>query len=275
MMSDISSDKKSAQKCRVWLGANQQGFVYPELRPGNLGSTELLSKCNVGVAISGGGLRAASLGIGWLRGLYELGLLQDIRYLSTVSGGSWAATLLFLLPVDSKDPNNSRDIDAQCDTYLGKFLYPEQCSLEKLEALDPQCHAASIADVNFVSSAFRERFIRARDKMVPLTIQQQKRKESCDFWSQAVQKTFFVRRDSDARKDKTASPLTSKLPFLIVNASVEVGGSTGYAPLDFTPLYFGTSFLLDIAVVFEIGSSCYFLGVPNCCCFYCLKFKMI
>jgi len=46
----------------------------------------------LGVALSGGGYRSAIFGYGVLRGLHELGVLQQADYLSVVSGGSWIGT---------------------------------------------------------------------------------------------------------------------------------------------------------------------------------------
>ncbi len=43
------------------------------------------------VAISGGGHRAGNFGMGALLGLEDKGLLQEVDYISTVSGGGWAA----------------------------------------------------------------------------------------------------------------------------------------------------------------------------------------
>jgi hypothetical protein len=152
---------------------------------------------------------------------------------------------MYLLTVDN-DYGDSITRD-QFASYLGEYYEPEQCNIKKLGTLDPQCHAANIADVNFVSIAFRERFISAKERpMIPRIVQTQregrnqyytidtsKSSTSCDFWSQAVKKTFF---SNDHQKSSSTS---SKLPFLIVNASVEIMGSKGFLPLDFTPLYYG------------------------------------
>ncbi len=43
----------------------------------------------IGVAVSGGGIRSASFGLGALQYLEHVGLLRRVRYLSTVSGGSY------------------------------------------------------------------------------------------------------------------------------------------------------------------------------------------
>jgi hypothetical protein len=50
-----------------------------------------LRKFDVGIAFSGGGTRSASATLGQLRGLEQNGWLDRVRYMTAVSGGSWAA----------------------------------------------------------------------------------------------------------------------------------------------------------------------------------------
>jgi hypothetical protein len=50
-----------------------------------------LRKFDVGIAFSGGGTRSASATVGQLRGLEQNGWLARVRYMTAVSGGSWAA----------------------------------------------------------------------------------------------------------------------------------------------------------------------------------------
>ena len=52
-----------------------------------------MNKPNTGVCFSGGGTRAMTATMGQLRALAHLGLIPDIRYISCVSGGSWATTI--------------------------------------------------------------------------------------------------------------------------------------------------------------------------------------
>lgn len=50
----------------------------------------------VGLALSGGGIRSASFCTGVLQGLEEIGVLDKVGYLSTVSGGGYAASWFML-----------------------------------------------------------------------------------------------------------------------------------------------------------------------------------
>jgi hypothetical protein len=55
---------------------------------------QALRKHLVGLALSGGGIRSATFGVGILQGLAKLGLIKRIDYLSTVSGGGYAGAWL-------------------------------------------------------------------------------------------------------------------------------------------------------------------------------------
>eukprot|EP01036_Dinobryon_divergens_P030070 gene30070-39264_t len=72
---------------------------YPEMQvPGFLGFGT--GSKNIGIAISGGGMRAASLTAGWLRGFNCKGVLDDTRYLSVTSGSSWVSMPLISAVAD-------------------------------------------------------------------------------------------------------------------------------------------------------------------------------
>src|SRR6478672_3555734 len=47
----------------------------------------------IGLAISGGGVRSATFGLGLLRGLARAGVLPRLDYLSTVSGGGFVGAM--------------------------------------------------------------------------------------------------------------------------------------------------------------------------------------
>ncbi len=57
----------------------------------------------VGVCFSGGGSRALSAAMGQLRGLKYLNLLEDVFFISSVSGGTWASAAYTYLPLQYDD----------------------------------------------------------------------------------------------------------------------------------------------------------------------------
>lgn len=74
---------------------------------------------NLGICFSGGGSRALTCTWGQILGLTTLGVMQKSRYLSSVSGGTWAASVYTYLPDDISD-----------EDLLGKYYPPGKLSLQ-------------------------------------------------------------------------------------------------------------------------------------------------
>mmetsp|Transcript_4505 Transcript_4505/g.18101 ORF Transcript_4505/g.18101 Transcript_4505/m.18101 type:complete len:646 (-) Transcript_4505:1053-2990(-) len=98
---------------RVWCGASSPGFVYPEQRAGAPKEGAAAAVC-----MAGGGVRAATCALGYLRGLQTAGVMEHyVTHLVTNSGASWCS-----IPYS---------FQAQCstDAFLGPVLPPEELSL--------------------------------------------------------------------------------------------------------------------------------------------------
>lgn len=125
-------------RARTW--ADGQNFKYPE--------TELKSlsdKSDLGVAFSGGGTRSASAVTGQLRGLKKLGLLNRIKYVSAVSGGSWGSGPFTFLP-DRFDE----------DEFLGEHLEPKDITIESLKRIPGKSLLAAVSDSVITDDFFTE-----------------------------------------------------------------------------------------------------------------------
>jgi hypothetical protein len=81
---------------------------------------EALRPTDLGVAFSGGGTRSAAATLGQLRGLRDSGWLEHVRYISAVSGGSWAALPFAYSPLT-------------IDELLGAAELPGDLTLETLD----------------------------------------------------------------------------------------------------------------------------------------------
>ncbi len=76
---------------KLWLPAGGPGgsICFPELDDPDFAVPGLSDKAPTAVCISGGGFRATTLALGWLRALQHLGLLDRVKYLSVISGRCW------------------------------------------------------------------------------------------------------------------------------------------------------------------------------------------
>jgi hypothetical protein len=76
-----------------------------------------------GLALSGGGMRSATYSLGVLQGLARAGMLRDLDYISTVSGGGYLGSSLSALWSPSQDPPPlSRPLGVEADNF--PFQYP-------------------------------------------------------------------------------------------------------------------------------------------------------
>ncbi|MDY6855867.1 MAG: hypothetical protein SWO11_14395 [Thermodesulfobacteriota bacterium] len=73
---------------------------------------------NIGICFSGGGSRALTCAWGQMLGLRTLNLIDKVRYISSVSGGTWASSIYTYLPDNITD-----------DDLLGTYYPPEKLSL--------------------------------------------------------------------------------------------------------------------------------------------------
>ncbi len=62
-----------------------------------------------GIALSGGGIRSASFGLGFLQAMYRHGILRQVDYLSTVSGGSYVGCYLSSSVADCEEGSITLD----------------------------------------------------------------------------------------------------------------------------------------------------------------------
>ena len=87
-LSDVCSEGSPSENKKPVEGSHGTGGVSSgSIEPSDPGAT-------VGLALSGGGIRSACIGLGILQALYRRGVLRHIDYLSTVSGGGYVGAYL-------------------------------------------------------------------------------------------------------------------------------------------------------------------------------------
>ncbi|KIG17649.1 hypothetical protein DB30_02924 [Enhygromyxa salina] len=103
---------------------------------------------NVGVALSGGGSRSAVASMGQLRGLHALGLLDEVRAIAAVSGGSWLSAAWTFLPREFAD-----------EDFLGPYVAdPGELVLVGPERAPPGACLTEVACSNFAHAITRKDF---------------------------------------------------------------------------------------------------------------------
>ena len=90
---------------------------------------DIASKSNVGISFSGGGDRSFTASIGYLAGIHELGVMENIKYMVGVSGGSWATMVYSYYQDDSISD----------DTMLGPVIFPADIVRDDLQEMESGC----------------------------------------------------------------------------------------------------------------------------------------
>ncbi|MGH1426477.1 MAG: hypothetical protein ACRBEE_00945 [Arenicella sp.] len=232
-------------KASVTASTNSQ-YNFPEQ------TTEFLAATtNCGICFSGGGTRAMSAAMGQMRGLNNLGILKNARYISCVSGGSWASSVYTYY---KSGPSNDNEL-------LGTS--PNSSERLTWTLTDWTNNLASYNLAYPATSDFRNTLLGYMDKH-PINMA----------WSYAVRDVFFqpfglddanyfsldsTSVDNALNANKTLQPnwssdnfdiTQSDRPYLIVNGTlmwpIEVGHTVNRVLVQFTPLYTGNPFALQL-----------------------------
>ena len=128
---------------RAWTGFSKLdgSLEFPELA-----LPELRDKKNLGLAFSGGGVRAYTATLGYLRGLLDIGLLQQARYVSGVSGGSWAAAAYTFHDPSAEHTVSGAPVARNDSELLGVYVPPAALGFSELDEMPVRSafHAATI-----------------------------------------------------------------------------------------------------------------------------------
>ena len=109
-------------KYNYWDTQSNPDF-FPEIHSQSHAVPWLLDKKSLGIAFSGGGTRSAAATLGQLRALKISGILDQARYISAVSGGSWASVPYSFLPEENTKCNNQLITE---EAFLAEYIPPEK-----------------------------------------------------------------------------------------------------------------------------------------------------
>eukprot|EP00299_Pterocystis_sp_00344_P012466 c5987_g1_i2.p1 GENE.c5987_g1_i2~~c5987_g1_i2.p1 ORF type:complete len:745 (-),score=180.15 c5987_g1_i2:40-2244(-) len=244
---DLKVIQSPTLEVQVWANVTDATFVHPELSETEFGMSSLKAKPNFGVAASGGGIRAAAFQLGAFRALRTIGVMDKIRYISSVSGGGWtSAPYIFKRPAN--EPTGIDD-----DEFLGPYLPPNECSIEKLL----NNTAGSLVYTLSHSASVFETYVAVMLEMTG------KKRFAAAAWEQGVAQMVLAPYSLSSGKcimavENFTSPALQKLidqnagiqvirvpkdkPFPIFNAVIRDDDDPyRFAPFEFTPLYSGAA----------------------------------
>lgn len=200
----------------------QPGAKWPELE-----IPEIANRPSTAICFSGGGSRAFLSAIGLIAGLKELDLMDQVQYITGVSGGFWAASVYVYSQLDISD-----------DELLGKILPPEDLTLEALSDMNPRC-TRSLVNNSLVKECLKNLF-------------EEQAKNLDKIWIDSVSKiflepmgiekgTFFSLNQATVDDIKKRNPQLESEKFLIPRFESRpflIGASSLMGPVELAPLYF-------------------------------------
>ncbi|NNE25977.1 MAG: hypothetical protein HKN09_03975 [Saprospiraceae bacterium] len=223
----------------MWPTVNNQ-LSFPESE---------LNIPKTGICLSGGGTRAMVCGVGQLKGLYDLGIIDSVGYLSCVSGGSWASVPFTYYRSGAKND----------EELLGTTMAPSDLTLTNLNKLEPG-FLATAAHASFLDTAIHEikntnwdrLWLDAVGKcyMQPFGIYSNDKLYYYSYDDATVKD--IIARNPNLKKDDFitvhSAPGDAHRPYLIVNSSITgpyfdapFNNPEPLAVFNYTPLYVGSA----------------------------------
>jgi hypothetical protein len=223
---------------------------YPEVA-GDSVDWHLKNKPSFGIALSGGGMRAASNALGWLQAFHDKGALAKARYVTVNSGASWV-TLIAIFAASAKIQSAGKHVsfsdaihDPLCksgpvDLAEAQFLLRVRQGLRVAMAKNNREYAY-LDTLHWVLGVTRE----AEDEREP---------SNRNFWCRAVEEFMAAHHQKDpeyiAVDDNFDAETKKQMPFFIVAGSIMLTKTKNYffyppknndycLPFEFTPTYCG------------------------------------
>jgi hypothetical protein len=106
-------------EAKVWR-STPASFNYPEV-------PDYVRPQSTALCFSGGGSRSYTASLGYLRALTDMGLMKNVRYITGISGGSWASAVYTY---------SQHADDAE---FLGDIVPPENITEAGLKNMSPNC----------------------------------------------------------------------------------------------------------------------------------------
>lgn len=243
---NVDPPPENSFRAHVW-DAGDGKFVYPEQALGMVPKKKKTAVC-----MSGGGNRAMVAAWGQFRGLREAGLIENVDYVSCVSGGSWASTAYTYYSDGAKDD----------EEFLGEPRSPGKLNLAALGRISPVSLGAAATD-SFMSALISQSLYVPTKRILPNEV-----------WIRAVGQTFFERfglyNMGDpgymSLDDKTVAEIRSrnpalagrkfytvrtkdgKRPYLVVNSTLlwPGAGDSNLVHFEYSPVYAGSKQRLTV-----------------------------
>lgn len=212
-------DNNDTIKYKVWLNSDNKDFIYPE-------NDIINDKLDIGLCLSGGGMRACNFSFGCLRSLYELNLLDKIKYISANSGSTWIVT-----------PLSYMNQNINLNNFFDKYIHPEDLTLDKLHQ---RCLWQNINKESFINLLHNIIITDDIIKNYFKNLLDGDKYNIKDNWSITMSDIFLKQYDLyDFNKLPSINNKRKDVPYPIITGTVYIDNKTDLGTIEFTPLYYG------------------------------------
>jgi hypothetical protein len=229
-------------KRRVEVFVNEPGALrFPEQHLGLHAD-----RPSVGLCFSGGGARALSAAMGQYRALTKLGLIDKVRIIASVSGGTWASFIYTYYRAGAADD----------DELLGPITAPADITMSSLREPLPRSCMGWVVTQNFDKAVFRDLvrdplpdvWIRLIGEMIlaPFGLYQPDRPRTISLDEASVARILARQAEGAGLSADDFVTARPGRPFLVANACLiaptQIGTLDVETPIvfEFTPLYVGS-----------------------------------
>jgi hypothetical protein len=218
-----------------------------------------------GLALSGGGIRSGIFSIGVLQGLKEIGVLDDIDVISSVSGGGYAASWFYIQSLENDFKSEPLfENSGKYKEYLanhGELVSHFAANLNEFRWSEYGINGIETAvswPINLIANGLfgwhlnvvplRRIYQKGIDRVYHVVPNREGRRSPLDFLGFCDCSTF-LNAPKHVRFEQLATEIKGWLPFPIVNttahiedASAEEVGLLKFRVFEFTPLHYGSDY---------------------------------
>lgn len=196
-----NEEEMATLQVKAWPSTSESGsLTFPE---------DALNLRKTGICMSGGGTRAMVCAVGQLKGLVKIGLLDDVGYISCVSGGSWASVPFTYYKEGAIDD----------EVLLGTIIPPGELTLEGLKMLEPG-FLAGAASAPLLGNMLRDIGSTSHDELWIRGVGQSYMKEYGLYNDNGTQK-YFSYDWATVRDICSRNPSLQTIDFVVVNSGKE------------------------------------------------------
>ncbi len=238
------SKQEDIKDDNIWVNT----FEYTSI-PQHFNQLLFKNKKNIGLCFSGGGPRSFAATLGYIRALHQMDILKEVKYISCVSGSTWAWIPYTYLPKDHDERifiglDKFGDLDTKLDIKMMKYTDDKYLGNSLIS------HANNLSLMEYIYEGLRHMGYGERTRIWPYMLGkiflEPYNMLDTKFFAPSQEIVDIYRQPPLNITEEFKLPYNKDRPFIISNTSLVKPGKAGtlintdFDLLVMTPLYCGT-----------------------------------